>query len=42
MAAAKGKVVFNLTTQHKLGVLQRLIVEQPVEFCPQGVLARVA
>ena len=26
--------MFNLTTQHKLGVLQWLIVEQPVQFCP--------
>jgi len=34
MVAAKWKVVFNLTTQHKLGVLQWLIVEQPIQFCP--------
>ena len=26
--------MFNLTTQHKLGVLQWLIVEQPIQFCP--------
>lgn len=23
-----------LTTQHKLGILQRLVVEKPVQFCP--------
>lgn len=34
MVAAKWKVVFNLTTQHKLGVLQWLIVEQPIQFRP--------
>ena len=26
--------MFNLTTQHKLGVLQGLVVEQPAQFCP--------
>ena len=26
--------MLNLTTQHKLGVLQGLVVEQPVQFCP--------
>ena len=26
--------MLNFTTQHKLGVLQWLIVEQPVQFCP--------
>ena len=26
--------MLNLTTQHKLGVLQWLIVEQPIQFCP--------
>ena len=26
--------MLRLTTQHKLGVLQGLIVEQPVQFCP--------
>ena len=26
-------VVLNFTTQHKLGILQRLIVQQPVQFC---------
>ena len=23
-----------LTIQHKLGILQRLVVEKPVQFCP--------
>ena len=26
--------MLNLTTQHKLGVLQGLVVEQPVQLCP--------
>ena len=26
--------MLNLTTQHKLGVFQGLIVEQPVQLCP--------
>ena len=26
--------MFKLPTQYKLGVLQGLIVEQPVQFCP--------
>ena len=26
--------MLNLTTQHKLGVFQGLIVEQPVRLCP--------
>ena len=26
--------MLNLTTQHKLGILQRLIVQQPVQFRP--------
>ena len=34
MVAAEREIMFNLTTQHKLGVLQWLIVEQPVQFCP--------
>ena len=34
VATAKGKIRLNLTTQHKLGVLQGLVVEQPVQFCP--------
>ena len=34
MVAAEREIMFNLTTQHKLGVLQWLIVEQSVQFCP--------
>lgn len=34
VATAKGKIMLNLTTQHKLGVLQGLVVEQPVQLCP--------
>ena len=34
MVAAEREIMFNLTTQHKLGVLQWLIVEQPIQFCP--------
>lgn len=26
--------MLNLTTQHKLGVFQGLVVEQPVQVCP--------
>ena len=26
--------MLNLTTQHKLSILQGLAVEQPVQFCP--------
>ena len=26
--------MLNLPTQHKLCILQRLIIEQPVQFCP--------
>jgi len=26
--------VLNLTNQHKLGVLQRIIIQQRVQFCP--------
>ena len=26
--------MIHLSTQHKLGVLQGLVVEQPVQFCP--------
>ena len=26
--------MLNLPTQHKLCILQRLIVQQPVQFCP--------
>ncbi len=31
---SKGRVMIHLSTQHKLCVLQRLIVEQPVQFRP--------
>ena len=34
MVTAKWQVVLNLPTQHKLSVLQRLIVQQPVQFRP--------
>ena len=34
MLAAKGKMMLYLTTQHKLCILQGLIVEQPVQLCP--------
>ena len=34
MVAAEREIMFNLTTQYKLGVLQWFIVEQPVQFCP--------
>ena len=34
MVAAKWEVVLNLTNQHKLGVLQRIIIQQRVQFCP--------
>ena len=33
MVAAEREIMFNLTTQHKLGVLQWLIVEQPIQLC---------
>ena len=33
MVAAEREIMFNLTTQYKLGVLQWFIVEQPVQFC---------
>ena len=26
--------MIHLSTQHKLGVLQGLIIQQPVQFCP--------
>ena len=26
--------MLDLPTQHKLGILQGLVVEQPVQFCP--------
>ena len=34
MVAAKREIMLNFTTQHKLGILQRLIVQQPVQLCP--------
>ena len=34
MVATKREIMLNLPTQHKLGVLQGLVVEQPVQFCP--------
>ncbi len=34
MVAAKGKIMINLTAQHKLGILQGVMVQQPVKFCP--------
>ena len=34
MVTAKWQVVLNLPSQHKLCILQRLMVQQPVQFCP--------
>ena len=34
MVATKREIMSNLPTQHKLGILQRLVVEQPVQLCP--------
>ena len=34
MVAAERKVMLYLSTQHKPGILQGLVVEQPVQFCP--------
>ena len=34
VVAAKGEAAFYLATQHKPGILQGLIVEQPVQLCP--------
>ena len=34
MVAAEREIMFNRTTQYKLGVLQWFIVEQPVQLCP--------
>ena len=34
MVATKREIMLNLPTQHKLCILQRLIVQQPVQFCP--------
>lgn len=33
MVAAKREIMLNFTTQHKLGILQRLIVQQPIQLC---------
>ena len=33
MVAAEREIMFNLTTQYKLGVLQWFIVEQPIQLC---------
>ena len=32
MVTAEWEIMLNLTTQHKLGILQRLVVEQPVKL----------
>ena len=32
MVTAEREIMLNLTTQHKLGILQGLVVEQPVQF----------
>ena len=34
MVAAKRKITLHLPSQHHLCVLQGLVVEQPVQFCP--------
>ena len=34
MVAAEGKIMLNLFAQNKLGILQGLVVEQPVQFRP--------
>ena len=34
VATAKGKIMLHLPTQHKLGILQGLIAQQPVQLCP--------
>ena len=34
MVATKREIMLNLPTQHKLGILQGLVVEQPVQFRP--------
>ena len=34
VVATKREIRSNLTTQHKLGVLQGLVIQQPVQFCP--------
>ena len=34
MVATKREIMSNLPSQHKLSILQRLMVQQPVQFCP--------
>ncbi len=34
MVAAKRQITLYLSTQHKLGVLQGLVIEQPVQLRP--------
>ena len=34
MVTAEWEIMLNLTTQHKLSILQGLVVEQPVQFRP--------
>ena len=34
MVTSQRQVVLYLSIQHKLGVLQGLIIEQPVQLCP--------
>ena len=34
MVTAEGKIMLRLPSQHHLCILQRLMVEQPVKFCP--------
>ena len=34
MIATKREIMLNLPTQHKLGILQRLMVQRPVQLCP--------
>ena len=34
MVATKREIMLNLPTQHHLCILQRLIIQQPVQFCP--------
>ena len=34
MFTSEGEVVLYLPSQHELGILQGLVVEQPIQFCP--------
>ena len=34
VVATKREIMLNLPTQHKLGILQGIVVEQPVQLCP--------